>query len=224
MHSWLSERRRAALSTAVAVGTAALLALLLALVEGPSPVSGADVAVLLLFVYLAAYLAVTLVAFSTAPPERIRDWARRAERGTVLQRYVLGSAPGPGVSLFVAAAAMVVSLVWRPGHFGSALPEAVRVMIALALVADAWICVLVSFAVAFHADNLVEDEQALAFSGPGPALWGDYLYFAVAVMTTFGTTDVEVRSREMRRTVAVNSVIAFGFNTVTVASLVSALT
>lgn len=42
-------------------------------------------------------------------------------------------------------------------------------------------------------------------------------------MTTFGTTDVTVTTREMRRTVAANAVIAFVFNTVTVASLVSAL-
>ena len=43
-------------------------------------------------------------------------------------------------------------------------------------------------------------------------------------MTTFGTTDVTVLSREMRRTVTANAVIAFEFNTVTVAATVSALT
>ncbi|MFD9066483.1 DUF1345 domain-containing protein [Kitasatospora purpeofusca] len=229
MHSWLSERRRSAASLLVAAVAAAVLVLLLALHGGPAPLSGADVAVLVLFAYLSAYLTATLVAFAGASPERIRDWARRSERGTVVQRYLLGSAPGPGVSVFVAAAALVVSLVWRPGHLGSALPVGVRVAIALALVLEAWVCVLVSFAVAFHADNLVEDERALEFPGSGSgagaesAVWADYMYFAVSVMTTFGTTDVNVTSREMRRTVAANAVIAFVFNTVTVASLVSAL-
>lgn len=42
-------------------------------------------------------------------------------------------------------------------------------------------------------------------------------------MTTFGTTDVNVLSREMRRTVTADAVIAFVFDTVTVASLVTAL-
>ncbi|MFB8237501.1 DUF1345 domain-containing protein [Kitasatospora purpeofusca] len=237
MHSWLSERRRSAASLLVAAVAAAVLVLLLAFHEGAAPLSGADVAVLVLFAYLSAYLTATLVAFAGASPERIRDWARRSERGTVVQRYFLGSAPGPGVSVFVAAAALVVSLVWRPGHLGSALPVGVRVAIALALVVEAWVCVLVSFAVAFHADNLVEDERALEFPGTGTgsgggtgtgtgsesAVWADYMYFAVSVMTTFGTTDVNVTSREMRRTVAANAVIAFVFNTVTVASLVSAL-
>ncbi len=42
-------------------------------------------------------------------------------------------------------------------------------------------------------------------------------------MTAFGTTDVDVTSREMRRTVSANAIIAFVFSTVTVASLVGAL-
>ncbi|MEU6235747.1 DUF1345 domain-containing protein [Kitasatospora sp. NPDC047058] len=222
MHSWLSERRRSGVSTLIAGAVAVLLVLLLTSGRGPS-LSAADAGVLVLFVYLSSYLTVTVIAFSRASPERIRSWAERDDRGTVLQRYVLGTAPGPGVSNFVALIALVVAVVWRPGYVGSALPAGVRVAIALVLVADAWVCVMVSFAVAFHADNLVEDEQALEFPGEGTALWADYVYFAMAVMTTFGTTDVNVTSREMRRTVAANSAVAFVFNTVTVASLVGAL-
>ncbi|MGW1508397.1 DUF1345 domain-containing protein [Streptomyces sp. NPDC002394] len=162
-------------------------------------------------------------AFSTASPERVRARARRAERGTMLQRYVLGTAPGPGVSPFIAAGALVVAVVWFPGHIGSALPTVARRATALVLVVVAWICVVVAFAVAFHADDLVEDEQALEFPGSEEPVRGDYLYFALSVMTTFGTTDVTVLSREMRRTVAADAVIAFVLNTITVASVVSAL-
>lgn len=43
-------------------------------------------------------------------------------------------------------------------------------------------------------------------------------------MTTFGATDVSVTSPEMRKTVTVNAVIAFLFNTVIVAAVVSAIT
>ncbi len=118
-----------------------------------------------LFAYLLCYLVVTLRAFSTAPPERVRLWARPEARGAVLQRYLLGSVPGPGVSVLIASAALVVSAVWRPGHLGSAFPAAVRVLMALGLVVVAWICVLAAFAVAFHADNLVEGEAALDFLG-----------------------------------------------------------
>lgn len=45
---------------------------------------------------------------------------------------------------------------------------------------------------------------------------------ALAVMTPFGTTDVNVTSRDMRRTVAANSVVASVFDTVMVACLITA--
>ncbi|MFG2824467.1 DUF1345 domain-containing protein [Kitasatospora sp. NPDC048365] len=221
MHTWLSERRRSTVSTAVAVCAAVLL---LVLDVDAGALSAADSGVLVLFCYLATYLGTTLTAFLTASPAQVRSWARRESRGTVLQRYLLGGAPGPGVSVFIAAAALVVAMLWLPGHLGSALGDrALRAVVALGLVAVAWVCVAVSFAVSFQADNLVEDERALEFPGEGASGWSDYMYFALSVMTTFGTTDVDVRSREMRRTVAANAVIAFVFNTVTVASLVSAL-
>ncbi|MEU8752769.1 DUF1345 domain-containing protein [Streptomyces chartreusis] len=223
MHSWLSERRRAGVSTLVALVVAAILALVAALRDDLAAFSGADAGVVILFVYLFTYLVLTVPAFSTASEERIRNWAERSDRGTVLQRYVLGTAPGPGVSLFIAAAALVVAVVWRPGHLGSRFPVEPRVLTALALVVMAWVCVCVSFAVTFQADNLLENERGLEFPGDRPAAWADYVYFALSVMTTFGTTDVSVISREMRRTVAANSAIAFVFNTVTVASLVGAL-
>lgn len=78
-------------------------------------------------------------------------------------------------------------------------------------------------AVAFQADDLVEGERALEVPGEENPTWSDYVYFAFSAMTTFGTTDVTVLSREMRRTVTVNACIAFVFGTVTVASLVPAL-
>lgn len=188
------------------------------------PISAVDAGVLVMLAYLVCYLAVTLAAFMTAAPAEIHDWARRENRGTPLQRYVFGTAPGPGVSIFVSAAALAVAMVWLPGRGGGSLPDGVRVSVAVALVAVAWVCVLVSFAVAFQADNLVEGERALEFPGDDAAEWADYVYFAVSVMVTFGTTDVNVTSREMRRTVAANAVMAFVFNTVTLATVVSTLT
>ncbi|MFI1452765.1 hypothetical protein [Streptomyces roseus] len=56
MHSWLSERRRSAVSTAVAIRVAVLLDLLEALAPGPLSASGADLGVAALFGYLLCYL------------------------------------------------------------------------------------------------------------------------------------------------------------------------
>ncbi|NLU68304.1 DUF1345 domain-containing protein [Streptomyces sp. HNM0574] len=218
MHRWLSERRRSAVSLFVALCAAALLPL-----DSVARISAVDVGVLALFAYLVPYLGVTLGTFLTVAPDRVRSWAHREARGTFAQRYLLGTAPGPGVSLLIAAAALVVAVVWLPGHLHTTFEAAPRTLLALALVVLAWICVAVAFAVTFQADNLVENGRGLDFPGKEPPAWSDYVYFALSVMTTFGTTDVDVTSREMRRTVAANAVIAFVFNTVTVASLVSAV-
>ncbi|WP_078951712.1 DUF1345 domain-containing protein [Streptomyces sp. NRRL F-5755] len=218
MHRWLSEGRRSAVSLAIATCAAAVLPM-----DSVVRISAADVGVLVLFAYLLPYLALTLTAFLGAAPEQVRSWAQREARGTFMQRYVIGTAPGPGASLFIAAAALLVAVLWLPGHLSTTFSALPRTLVALALVVVAWVCVVVAFTVTFQADNLVENEQALDFPGEEPPAWADYVYFALAAMTTFGTTDVNVTSRDMRRTVAANTVIAFVFNTVTVASLVSAL-
>jgi len=219
---WLSERFRSGVS-ALFAAFAALTAVVV-LGSGIASIAMVDASVLVLLAYLCAYLAVTICAFIVAAPARIEDWADRESRGTVLQRYVVGTAPGPGVSIFIAAVALVVAVLWLPGRGGGSLPDGARIGVAVALIVVGWVCVVVSFAVAFRADDLVEDRRALEFPGDGVAEWADYVYFAVSVMTTFGTTDVTVLSREMRRTVTANAVIAFVFNTVTVAATVSALT
>ncbi|MDF3307340.1 DUF1345 domain-containing protein [Rhodococcus sp. T2V] len=215
--TWLSERRRSASSLLVAAVAAMLLGPI-----GVSAIGFADASVIVLLVYLVTYLVVTVAAFSLAPDAIVQQWAERESRGTILQRYVLGTAPGPGVSLFMAAVALAVAVVWLPGRGGGALPDPLRIGIAVVLVVVSWTCVLVSFAITFYADNVVEQGQALGFPGGSPR-WASYVYFAVSVMTTFGTTDVDVTSDAMRRTVAVNAVIAFVFNTVTVATVVSVL-
>jgi hypothetical protein len=89
---WLSERRRDVTSGGVAVGAGVIL---LVLDHRYALISVGDTGVLVLFSYLLPYLVLTLSAFSSASPERLRAWAGREARGTTLQRYVYGTAPGP---------------------------------------------------------------------------------------------------------------------------------
>lgn len=186
-------------------------------------VSLLDCAVFALLTYMVVYLVATTVSFSAAAQADIDDWAEREVRGTLVQRYVLGTAPGPGVSLFFALCALLVATIWLPGHAGSSLTTETRVTVAVALIVVGWASVAVSFAVTFYADNIVEDGKGLEFPGGRPGVWSDYMYFAVSVMTTFGTTDVTAISTPIRKTITVNAVIAFVFNAVTVAASVSAL-
>lgn len=218
---WLFERKRAIIGSSGAfIGAAALG---IAEIVKPSTRSILDSAVLVLLLYIATYLIATIAAFTRASPREIAKWAEREERGTFVQRYVLGTAPGPGVSLFFALSALIVAMIWLPGHGGRTIPDIPRACIAVTLIVLGWVSVAISYAVTFYADNVLENYQALRFPGDRNAEWSDYIYFAVSVMTTFGTTDVEVASPEMRRTVTANAVLAFVFNTVTIAATVTAL-
>lgn len=216
----LSERKRALVALLITV----LAALVLIFLNGNEEhLTYSDAAVIVLLAYLMSYLVVTVVAFSRASSDVIREWADREDRGSVMERYVLGTAPGPGSSLFVSTVALIVALFWMPGH-GTTLPDAPRLAVAILLIVCGWCTVLVSYAVTYFADNLVEDEKALDFPNTPRAEWSDYIYFSLAVMTTFGATDVSVTSSIMRRTVSGAAVIAFVFNTVTVAAAVGAIT
>lgn len=216
----LSERKR----TIVAAVVTAAAVIVLVVVNGKAAhLTFSDGAVIALLTYLFAYLVATTLAFSRASSEVISTWADREERGSLVERYVLGTAPGPGSSLFVSTAAFVVSLFWMPGH-GTTLPDVPRLTVAILLIACGWCTVLVSYAVTYFADNLVEDGKGLDFPGTKTAVWSDYVYFSLAVMTTFGATDVTVTSSAMRRTVSGAAIIAFVFNTVTVAAAVGAIT
>lgn len=216
---WLSEARRSLAAT----GLAALALVVALLVPAADRLSALDHLVVVLLAYLLVYLVLTLTAFGRAGQEDIRRWADRDGRGSLLQRYVLGTAPGPGVSIIISVLALVTSVVWMPGT-GTDLGEGARVGLAIAVVSSAWACVVVAFAVCFRADNLLEDGQALDFPGRTGPGWSDHIYFGLSVMTTFGATDVSVTSPQMRKTVTVNAVIAFAFNTVIVAAVVSAIT
>lgn len=219
---WLSERRRAIFGFVAAIVVGIAVTLWVSTQEQVTLIDGGVVALL---AYVAAYLVVTSIAFSRATPSEIAAWARHdAERGSFTERYILGSAPGPGISIFISTLAMFVAVVWLPGLGGTSLPTPPRMIIALLLIVTSWLTIVVSYALTFHADNLIERGKGLDFPGDVTPVWSDYVYFSLSVMTTFGTTDVNVTSREMRRTVTVNAAIAYVFNTVTVGAVLSALT
>lgn len=187
-----------------------------------------DVMVLYSAVYLVGYIAVTWVVFTRAPEGAISDWAQRDGRGSWLQRYVYGTAPGPGLAISMGTIALVVAVLWLPQVSNNPdaptmYPPGIRIALGLTVLIAAWAAVVVSFTVAYHADNLLEDHQALAVPDQPRPEWSDYVYFAVSVSTTFGPTDVTVRSADLRRTVTVHSLLAFVFNTVILAAVVGFL-
>ncbi|MDT8912019.1 DUF1345 domain-containing protein [Amycolatopsis sp. PS_44_ISF1] len=122
--------------------------------------------------------------------------------------------------------AAVIALVASMG----VLPSAIRqhtlsppvLILGLAAVVTGWVAVQASFTVVYLTTQA--EHGGLRFPGDEEWATDDILYFAVAVGTTFGTTDVEVTSRAMRRKVLVHGLYAFVFNTLIVAAAVSIVT
>lgn len=227
-HRLLSEAWRSMITVVVGI----VIALVWLLGEQPPIRSLADLApwtvdavIAYLAIYLTVYPILSVGIFTRAPDEAIAGWAKRTGRGTWLQRYVLGTTPGPGLSISMSAIALVVAVVWLPhgDSLGSTFSDPQRLAVSILVMIGAWTCLLVSFAIAYFADNLLQDGAALDFPGPDTPGWSDYIYLSAAVSSTFGTTDVTVTSRTVRRMVTVHGIIAFVFNTIILGTVVGLL-
>jgi uncharacterized membrane protein len=65
--------------------------------------------------------------------------------------------------------------------------------------------------------------EPLAFAETKSPTYWDFFYFACAVGTTFGTTDVQIANQTIRRTVLRHGLLSFIVNTVILAMIVSFL-
>ncbi len=145
--------------------------------------------------------------------ERIQEGRRRWRRWSDRQNQ----APSWSVQVSALALLVVAVILVTPDLRSSQTV----LFAALAMVAACWMNVVVMFAV--HYARLDAHEPGLAFPGESAQDLSDYLYFALAVQSTFGTTDVEVRTRVLRRAVAGQGALAFVFNSVIIAMIVSLL-
>jgi uncharacterized membrane protein len=91
-----------------------------------------------------------------------------------------------------------------------------------ALVASSWLLMVISYAVRYFREDV--EHGGLDFGGSEPPIFDDYLYQAVTVSASFAVSDVTVTTTRMRRTVRSHTLVAFVFNTVILALLVSLLT
>lgn len=224
---WLPENRR--------VTPVSIVSVVLTLVLGQRPDGlnswfsrTLDNIVLVLIFYFVLYPILTMVVFRLTDRRAIEAWAHTESRGSFLERYVWSTAPGPGLSIFVGVAALLVTVLWLPGLVsdGSSYGPSARIALAVCLVIAAWVTVAVSFTIAYLAEDAQSEGAALGFPGPKEdelRPLSDYAYVALALSTTFGTTDVDLQTHEVRRTALVHAVVAFVFNTVVLAVVVSLL-
>ncbi len=128
-------------------------------------------------------------------------------------------AAGPSWSVQVSLLAILVvgALVVVP----SLRTSPVLLAAAVVMVASSWVDVAIMYAVHYaRVDALV---GGLRFPDQDERHFRDYLYVSLAVQTTFGSTDVVAVDRRARSIITGHGVLAFVFNTVIVAVIVSLL-
>lgn len=175
----------------------------------------------LLLVQLLVYQVLTWRVFAPLGVDQLRRvvlattaHGRRARRREVL----MGTGPrawASAAAVLALAAALVIAL-----DRGLRSNPAVLIL-SLAAVVAGWTMIVVAYALQYL--RMDTAAPGLEFPGPDPPLWSDYVYLAVQVSITFSSSDADVTTRAMRAQVTAQSIIAFVFNTVIVALLVSAL-
>ncbi len=160
------------------------------------------------------FLALVMKMMSTATVADLRKRAGLEEEG----RFA---------TLGLVTIATVVALIALGVELADALQSStnkpLRIAIALAAIFGSWFFVNVSFAL-HYAHEVYRTKQsvgALDFPNEKEPDYWDFLYFAMVLGTTFQTSDVEIRSRALRRTAMAQGVLAFLFNTAIITLTVS---
>lgn len=188
----------------------------------PSQIISSLISILLVFaLQFLVYQVLTWRVFARLDPADLQRFTAGTTPATArARRLETLMAMGPKAwSIFAALAALV-------GALAIALSDELRasaILVALSLlsVATGWTMVIFAYALKYLRQHV--EHPGLVFPGRPELVWRDYFYLAVQVSTTFSTSDVEVTTTDMRGTVTAQSIVAFVFNTVIVALLVSAL-
>jgi len=101
-----------------------------------------------------------------------------------------------------------------------------RVVLAAGTVVLSWLFVQIVFAVHYaHVYYLAEEngepKGGLEFGVAGEPDYWDFVHFAVVLGTASQTADIVFTSKQMRRIGTVHTIVAFGFNTAILATMIN---
>lgn len=170
-------------------------------------------------IYTGVYLFLTWLAFrgcsGDALRRRVAVSVPRTRAKRIAEAVVTGGEFGIPVLAVVTGLLLVIALIANPTirTQEDVTPSAWVFLIAL------WALMITAFSAAYLRRWALRDDVVLPRT-PNPR-YGDFVYIAVQVGTTFSTSDVEITSTGTRWVVTCNSVIAFVFNTVLVSMLIS---
>ena len=129
------------------------------------------------------------------------------------------------VVTILAAIASVVALVAELSY-AKAHPGDLRIALAALTVVLSWLFVQVVFAmhyahVYYRAEKQGRPRGGLEFGAQGAPDYWDFVHFALVLGATSQTADINFTSREMRRIGTLHTLVAFGFNTAILATMIN---
>jgi uncharacterized membrane protein len=118
--------------------------------------------------------------------------------------------------------ALVAELSAAKGHPGGEL----RIALAAGTVVLSWLFVQIVFAIHYaHVFYLAEEgashKGGLEFGDPEEPDYWDFVHFALVMGATAQTADIVIRSKEIRRIGTLHTLVAFGFNTAILATMIN---
>lgn len=192
------------------------VAIIVALTERGDPLSTELTTLLFWDVFGVAWLGLTVLAVRHRSPAALRDWAvgvqsrRRQWRDRFLGREVGVGFPG------WAAAYGFIAGVWALPQAADLEPEhsTLLTVVSVAAVVISWFVLHGSFALYYAYEYYrASPPGGLDFPGDHAPTFGEFAYFSVMVAATFGTTDVDIVARSIRRSVLLHALLGFVFNT-----------
>ena len=173
--------------------------------------------------YTAIYVGWSARVYSRLDPASLR-WATvedgRVEKHLVPRLLGLTGATNTTISAAILAVIVTISIAQQP-EFRS---EGVYVGLALLTVASSWVLLVFSFAQSYMRLGSGDEPGAhFRFQFPETPRFGDYVTLAVLLSTMAATVSADVTSRQAWRTIRANVAIAFVFNSVIIAMMVSLL-
>lgn len=199
-----------------ALGLGAGIAVLLSLVPNPLPVS-----VRPLVAWDAGATIFVSTLFWILRDDSAEDFSRRAERMDEGRHFILA------LCVFAAAASVWAILEeFRVAKDAQDVAKAGHVIFALLTVAISWTFVHTVFASHYAHEYFGDDDGkrrgGLNFPGKdGNPNWLDFTHFAFVIGVAAQTADVQIESREIRRTATWHGIVALLFNTVILALAVN---
>jgi uncharacterized membrane protein len=219
-----ADSRRALIALVAAIAVPTLVAFVLA-VTPPTGIGGVAAMVVLWLlgwnVFVVAYVVLTHRTFGRVDAAEFR--ARMETRGRTqpwVWRLLTPNGDGPTYALESALVAFVVVLV-LPHINAISINDWVLVPVSISILLSCWTLSLVSYALHYAQNDFA--EPGFDFPGTRTNAFTDYVYFSIAVATTFGATDVNVTTPRMRKVVNLHVILTFIYNSVIVALLAALL-